>query len=73
MVKKIIEFFFFLIFFIISVDILNMKMLKENIWLIYILRRKRVFFDDVEVKCLDIKNSLDLDCFNILNLVLNYK
>lgn len=48
-------------------------MLKENIWLIYILRWKRVFFDDVEVKCLDIKNSLDLDCFNILKLVLNYK
>lgn len=50
-----------------------MKMSKENIWLIYTPRRKKVFSDDVEVKCLDTKNSPDLDRFNILNLVSNHK
>lgn len=50
-----------------------MKMSKENIWLIYTPRRKKVFSDDVEVKCLDTKNSPDPDRFNILNLVSNHK
>lgn len=70
--KKTTEFFPW-IFFTISVDILNMKMSRENIWLIYIPRRKGVVSDDVEVKCLDTKNSPNSDRFNILNLVSNRK